>query len=211
MSRSCSLRVPDLFTPGADLHNLTAAAAAATDTSQSKASDTASPSRSEAATSVFQSPEKLSQLRFKRAWGLVRDSAFQLPVQFLLVWFTVNSVSLFQIVLLIGLLRSPILGVLNAPKLFSDIFRAPTTPQDTKQGSAPASNAAPAPVDNYLLPLTAYIFLQMLSLGFCLLKIHKLGLLPTSASDWLQAAMPLARTDALGPQGLVFGFGAGRS
>ncbi|KAI9228406.1 MAG: hypothetical protein DHS80DRAFT_15571, partial [Piptocephalis tieghemiana] len=120
-----------------------------------------------------QAEETLRALRVKKAWDAAMGPAKSIPMNAFMLWMSGNSVQIFSIMITGMLLINPIKAVASTQSVF-ERFASP--------------NASSSP--ELLQPKAAYILVQIISLLMGMYKLQAMGLLPTSASDWLAFETP---------------------
>ena len=105
-----------------------------------------------------------------------------------MLWMSGNSVQIFSILITSMLLYNPIKSILQVNELF-DKFED----EDSKTVDLSTDNGLSTLLgmsNPFLLPKIAFVAVQFLSLGLGIWKCGSMGLLPTSASDWLAFMEP---------------------
>jgi hypothetical protein len=107
-----------------------------------------------------------------------------------MLWMSGNSVQIFSILITSMLLYNPIKSVLQVNELF-DRFEDNEGEERKVDFSADTGISGLLGMSNpFLLPKIAFVAVQLLSLGLGVWKMGSMGLLPTSASDWLAFLEP---------------------
>jgi hypothetical protein len=107
-----------------------------------------------------------------------------------MLWMSGNSVQIFSILITSMLLYNPIKSVLQVNELF-DRFEDDEGEEVKADFSADTGISGLLGMSNpFLLPKIAFVAVQLLSLGLGVWKMGSMGLLPTSASDWLAFLEP---------------------
>ncbi|EKG15726.1 hypothetical protein MPH_07161 [Macrophomina phaseolina MS6] len=144
---------------------------------QSKNTKAAQPSARKAP-----STEEMDTLKLKKAWELAIAPAKQLPMNAFGMYMTGNSLQIFSIFMVFTLFKNPINAVLNINRTFAN-FETPGT-------------------SSRLLGVKlVFIATNCLALALGIWKVNKMGLLPTTRSDWLaweSERIPLERAQFLG-------------
>ncbi|EGO59958.1 hypothetical protein NEUTE1DRAFT_61834 [Neurospora tetrasperma FGSC 2508] len=112
------------------------------------------------------SPEKMDQLKLKKAWEVALAPAKNLPMTLIMMYMSGNSLQIFSIMMVFMAFKNPIMGLLSTNQAFE---RFET---DSNRGSI-------------LQVKAAYVLMQVLALAVGVWKINSMGLLPTTRSDWL--------------------------
>ncbi|KAF2275715.1 uncharacterized protein EI97DRAFT_494614 [Westerdykella ornata] len=119
-------------------------------------------------TTVRQAPttEEMDTLKMKKAWELALAPAKQLPMNAIGMYMTGNSLQIFSIFMVFTLFKTPVMAVLALQRTFA--------PYET-----------PGTSHRLLWPKLVYVLMNILMLGLGVWKVNKMGLLPTTRSDWL--------------------------
>ncbi|KAF4307963.1 hypothetical protein GTA08_BOTSDO03932 [Botryosphaeria dothidea] len=144
---------------------------------QSKNTKTAQPAPRKAP-----STEEMDTLKLKKAWELAIAPAKQLPMNAVGMYMTGNSLQIFSIFMVFTLFKNPITAILNINRTFAN-FETPGT-------------------SSRLLGVKlVFVATNCLALALGIWKVNKMGLLPTTKSDWLaweSERIPLERAQFLG-------------
>jgi len=103
----------------------------------------------------------------KKAWEVALAPAKSLPMQAIGQYMAGNSLQIFSIFMVYTLFKTPVVAVINLPAVFAK-FDSPGT---RKRG--------------LVLVQIVYVLTNCLLLALGVWKVGKMGLLPTTRSDWL--------------------------
>ncbi|KAJ1968120.1 18S rRNA (guanine1575-N7)-methyltransferase, partial [Dimargaris xerosporica] len=120
-------------------------------------------------------------LRLKKAWDQSLAPAKSLPMTLLMMWMSGNSVQIFNLMITAMMFFQPVKALMGVQQAFQR-FEPPATAHRS-------SNL------NLLLPKVAFCLLNLVSIGLGLYKCSKMGLLPTTTSDWLAFETPREVSD----------------
>ncbi|KAI1618648.1 phosphatidylserine decarboxylase [Exophiala viscosa] len=122
--------------------------------------------KSQVAARKTPTPEETETLKLKKAWEVALGPAKQIPMQAIMGYMSGNSLQIFSIMMVAMLFKNPIQAIAQTNMAFSR-FESPGT-------------------RSQMLGVKAvYILMQCLLLGLGVYKVHSMGLLPTTRSDWL--------------------------
>ncbi|KAJ1924495.1 hypothetical protein IWQ60_005167 [Tieghemiomyces parasiticus] len=110
-------------------------------------------------------------LRLKKAWDQSLAPAKSLPMNLFMMWMSGNSVQIFNLVITVMMFFQPVKALLGV----QDAFR---------RFEAPAEGGPTRDV-NLLLPKAVFCLINLGCVALGLWKCSKMGLLPTTSSDWL--------------------------
>ncbi|KIW05926.1 uncharacterized protein PV09_03119 [Verruconis gallopava] len=116
-------------------------------------------------------------LKLKKAWELAIAPAKQLPMSAIGMYMTGNSLQIFSIFMVFTLFKAPITALMNIQNTFSKLETEGTRGEMWKVK-------------------TVFVLCNLMALALGVWKINKMGLLPTTRSDWLAwetAREPLER------------------
>ncbi|CAA22824.1 hypothetical protein POMI540_3396 [Schizosaccharomyces pombe] len=122
---------------------------------------------SASSTSIFAKREEELQkdLLLKKAWELAYSPLKQIPMNAILAYMSGNSLQIFSIMTTLMLLVNPLKAITSTGSAFTPF-----------KGTHPGT----------LWPaMGAYILFQLLLMGIGVYKLQRMGLLPTTTSDWL--------------------------
>jgi ER membrane protein complex subunit 4 len=103
----------------------------------------------------------------KKAWEIAIAPAKSLPMQAIGQYMAGNSLQIFSIFMVYTLFKTPISAIITLPAVFARF----DTPGTRQRG--------------LLLVKIVYVLCNLLVLGLGVWKVGKMGLLPTTRSDWL--------------------------
>ncbi|KAF2836039.1 DUF1077-domain-containing protein [Patellaria atrata CBS 101060] len=112
------------------------------------------------------SQEDTDQLKIKKAWEVAFAPMKQLPMNAIGIYMTPNTLQIFSITLLYMLFKTPLVSIFSLNSTFARFV----TPRTSSQ---------------FLLIKAAYVATNLLALALGIYKVNKMGLLPTTRSDWL--------------------------
>ncbi|KAF2748662.1 transmembrane protein 85 [Sporormia fimetaria CBS 119925] len=117
---------------------------------------------------VRQAPttEEMDTLKMKKAWELAIAPAKQLPMNAIGMYMTGNSLQIFSIFMVFTLFKTPVMAVLALQRTFAP-FETPGTS------------------GRMIGVKLVYVLMNLMMLGLGVWKVNKMGLLPTTRSDWL--------------------------
>ncbi|KAI1818346.1 hypothetical protein GGS20DRAFT_581457 [Poronia punctata] len=111
-------------------------------------------------------PQEMDTLKLKKAWEVALAPVKSLPMTFIMMYMSGNSLQIFSIMMVFMAFKNPIMGLLGTNQAF-ERFES-----DTNKAK--------------MLPVKlAYIAMQLVALGVGIWKVNGMGLLPTTRSDWL--------------------------
>ncbi|KAI1261049.1 hypothetical protein F5Y18DRAFT_214074 [Xylariaceae sp. FL1019] len=111
-------------------------------------------------------PEEMDTLKLKKAWEVALAPVKSLPMTFIMMYMSGNSLQIFSIMMVYMAFKNPIMGLLGTGQAF-ERFES-----DTNKGK--------------MLPVKlAYVAMQVVALAVGIWKVNTMGLLPTTRSDWL--------------------------
>ncbi|KAJ1992109.1 hypothetical protein H4R33_001126 [Dimargaris cristalligena] len=115
-------------------------------------------------------------LRLKKAWDQSLAPAKSLPMNLFMMWMSGNSVQIFNLVITVMMFFQPVKALMGVQSVF-ERFESPEKSASRKDISL-------------LLPKIVFCLINILSIGLGLWKCSKMGLLPTTTSDWLAFEHP---------------------
>ncbi|KAF2454988.1 hypothetical protein BDY21DRAFT_273520, partial [Lineolata rhizophorae] len=107
-----------------------------------------------------------SHLKLKKAWELALGPAKQIPMNAIGMYMTGNSLQIFSIMMVLMLFKNPLTAILSVQSHFA---RFETDSNRSQMLGVKA----------------VYVLMNLGLLGLGLYKVNKMGLLPTTRSDWL--------------------------
>ncbi|KAG8531565.1 uncharacterized protein KY384_003195 [Bacidia gigantensis] len=112
------------------------------------------------------STEETDALKVKKSWEVALAPAKQLPMNAIMMYMSGNSLQIFSIMMVFMLFKTPLTGIVQT----NEAFRRYETDGNR---------------DTILAAKGCYVLMQLLALALGVWKVHKMGLLPTTRSDWL--------------------------
>ncbi|KAF2091517.1 ER membrane DUF1077 domain-containing protein [Saccharata proteae CBS 121410] len=112
------------------------------------------------------STEETDTLKLKKAWELAIAPAKSLPMNAVGMYMTGNSLQIFSIMMVFMLFKNPITAIININRTFANF--------DT-----------PGTSSRLLGVKLVFVATNFLALALGIWKVNKMGLLPTTRSDWL--------------------------
>ncbi|KAI3329252.1 hypothetical protein HD806DRAFT_482316 [Xylariaceae sp. AK1471] len=112
------------------------------------------------------SPEEMDTLKLKKAWEVALAPVKSLPMTFIMMYMSGNSLQIFSIMMVYMAFKNPIMGLVGTNQAF-ERFESDTN--RTK----------------ILSVKLAYVVMQLVALAVGIWKVNTMGLLPTTRSDWL--------------------------
>jgi len=106
------------------------------------------------------------ELKVKKAWEIAIGPAKQLPMTAFMMYMSGNTVQIFSMMMTFMMFFNPIQALSTTTNLFSPLQNGNTR-------------------NRLFLPKFVFILLQVVGIGLGVWKAASMGLLPTSASDWL--------------------------
>ena len=106
-------------------------------------------------------------MRQKMAWRLVQGQAGGLPQQMFMMWMSGSQVHIFSIMMVVMSWRQPLNSFLGMSANFARFEDKDVESQ-------------------FIWQKVAYLACNLASAGLALYQLQRLGLLPTSDSDWLE-------------------------
>ncbi|KAI9799351.1 MAG: hypothetical protein M1833_004050 [Piccolia ochrophora] len=110
--------------------------------------------------------EETDTLKLKKCWELALAPAKQLPMNAIMMYMSGNSLQIFSIMMVFMLFTNPMKGLLGTQQTFAR-FETEGTRGKLWQVKL------------------VYVLMQLLALALGIWKVNKMGLLPTTRSDWL--------------------------
>ncbi|KAF2198321.1 hypothetical protein GQ43DRAFT_378903 [Delitschia confertaspora ATCC 74209] len=110
--------------------------------------------------------EEMDTLKMKKAWELAIAPAKQLPMNAIGMYMTGNTLQIFSIFMVFTLFKTPITAILALQRVFA--------PYET-----------PGTSSRLIVVKLVYILTNLVGLCLGIWKVNKMGLLPTTRSDWL--------------------------
>ncbi|KAI8623854.1 hypothetical protein F5Y19DRAFT_344392 [Xylariaceae sp. FL1651] len=111
-------------------------------------------------------PEEMDTLKLKKAWEVALAPVKSLPMTFIMMYMSGNSLQIFSIMMVFMAFKNPIMGLVGTNQAF-ERFES-----DSNKGKM-------------LQVKLAYIAMQLVALAVGIWKVNTMGLLPTTRSDWL--------------------------
>lgn len=111
-------------------------------------------------------PEETDTLKLKKSWEVALAPAKQLPMQAIMGYMSGNSLQIFSIMMVFMLFKGPLQSIAQTREVFS---RYET---EKNRGQMIGVKAL-------------YVVTNCLLLALGVYKVHSMGLLPTTRSDWL--------------------------
>lgn len=111
-------------------------------------------------------PAETDTLKTKKAWEIALAPAKSLPMSAIGMYMTGNSLQMFSIMMVFMLFKTPLVALTNINSAF---VRYET------EGNR----------DKMLLVKLVYVLTNLMAVGVGVWKVGKMGLLPTTRSDWL--------------------------
>ncbi|KAI9655460.1 MAG: hypothetical protein M1831_004877 [Alyxoria varia] len=127
-------------------------------------------------------PTEMSTLKLKKAWEVAIAPAKQFPMNAIGMWMTGNSLQIFSIFMVFTLFKGPVVALFNTNATFRRF-----------EGEAEGHGTYGIKM---LQVKAVYLLANLLVLGLGVWKVDKMGLLPTTRSDWLAwegRVMPVER------------------
>jgi hypothetical protein len=112
------------------------------------------------------SPEEMEALKLKKAWEVALAPAKSLPMTAIMMYMSGNSLQIFSIMMVFMAFKNPITGLFAVNQVFERF-----------EGNANK--------EQMLGIKLVYVAMQLLALAVGVWKVHTMGLLPTTRSDWL--------------------------
>ncbi|KAL1842124.1 hypothetical protein VTJ49DRAFT_6003 [Mycothermus thermophilus] len=110
--------------------------------------------------------EEMDTLKLKKAWEVALGPIKNLPMTAIMMYMSGNSLQIFSIMMVFMAFKNPIMGILATNQAFERF--------ETETNRA-----------RMLQVKVAYVIMQLVALGLGIWKVNKMGLLPTTRSDWL--------------------------
>ncbi|TQV96119.1 hypothetical protein V2A60_003435 [Cordyceps javanica] len=110
--------------------------------------------------------DEMDTLKLKKAWEVALAPVKALPMTFIMMYMSGNSLQIFSIMMVFMAFKNPVMGLANTNQAF-ERFQTET-------------NAA-----KILQTKAVYVVMQLVALAVGIWKINGMGLLPTTRSDWL--------------------------
>ncbi|KAK3187370.1 hypothetical protein K4F52_003715 [Lecanicillium sp. MT-2017a] len=110
--------------------------------------------------------DEMDTLKLKKAWEVALGPVKGLPMTFIMMYMSGNSLQIFSIMMVFMAFKNPIMGLVNTNQAF-ERFQTET-------------NAS-----KILQTKLVYVAMQVLALAVGVWKVNGMGLLPTTRSDWL--------------------------
>ena len=110
--------------------------------------------------------EETETLKLKKSWEIALGPAKQLPMQAIMAYMSGNSLQIFSIMMVFMLFKNPLQGIMQTNAIFS---KFETDSLKSKM----------------LGVKVVYVLMQCSLLALGVYKVHSMGLLPTTRSDWL--------------------------
>eukprot|EP00126_Sphaerothecum_destruens_P009479 Sdes_comp20517_c0_seq3m15076 len=109
-----------------------------------------------------------NSLKLKKAWDIALAPGKSIPMNAFMMYMAGNTVHIFSIMITGMMFLNPMKALFSVSQTFTPF-------EDTKTAGGVSVT----------LPKLAYIALNLFCIGMALYKCSKLGVLPTSSSDWL--------------------------
>lgn len=110
--------------------------------------------------------EEMDQLKLKKAWEVALAPVKSLPMTFIMMYMSGNTLQIFSIMMVMMAFKNPIMGLINTNQAF-ERFETDSNKHQMLQVKL------------------VYIAMQLVALAVGVWKINGMGLLPTTRSDWL--------------------------
>ncbi|KAI1322307.1 hypothetical protein F5Y16DRAFT_404624 [Xylariaceae sp. FL0255] len=110
--------------------------------------------------------EEMDTLKIKKAWEVALAPIKNLPMTFIMMYMSGNSLQIFSIMMVYMAFKNPIMGLVGTAQAF-ERFESDTNKSKMLQVKL------------------AYVVMQLVALGVGIWKVNTMGLLPTTRSDWL--------------------------
>ncbi|KAL4807127.1 hypothetical protein BDV18DRAFT_136950 [Aspergillus unguis] len=111
-------------------------------------------------------PAETDTLKLKKAWEIALAPSKQIPMNAIMMYMSGNSLQIFSIMMVFMLFKGPIQGLINTNNVFAKFE------SETLRGKLLGVKAV-------------YVLMQFVLLALGVWKVNSMGLLPTTASDWL--------------------------
>ncbi|KAL2121633.1 hypothetical protein VTJ04DRAFT_5660 [Mycothermus thermophilus] len=111
-------------------------------------------------------PDEMDTLKLKKAWEVALGPIKSLPMTAIMMYMSGNSLQIFSIMMVFMAFKNPIMGILATNQAFERF--------ETETNRA-----------RMLQVKLAYVVMQLVALALGVWKVNKMGLLPTTRSDWL--------------------------
>ncbi|MCJ1366068.1 hypothetical protein MMC16_005193 [Acarospora aff. strigata] len=121
--------------------------------------------------------EETDTLKLKKSWELALAPAKQLPMNAIMMYMSGNSLQIFSIMMVFMLFKAPLQGLISTNQVFTRFETEGTR-------------------GRLWMVKATYVLMQLVALSLGIWKVNGMGLLPTTASDWLAwetARQPLER------------------
>ncbi|KAK5998553.1 ER membrane protein complex subunit 4 [Cladobotryum mycophilum] len=112
------------------------------------------------------SAEERDTLKVKKAWEVALAPVKGLPMTAIMMYMSGNSLQIFSIMMVFMAFKNPIVGLMTTNQAFERF--------QTESNSA-----------KILQTKLVYVAMQLLALAVGIWKVHSMGLLPTTRSDWM--------------------------
>ena len=110
--------------------------------------------------------EETDTLKLKKSWEIALAPGKQVPMQFIMSYMTGNSLQIFTLMTVFMLFKGPLQAIAGTNTTFNKF--------ETESNRAQMT-----------IVKIVYILMQSMLLGLGVWKIGKMGLLPTTQSDWV--------------------------
>ncbi|KAI1007235.1 hypothetical protein K3495_g975 [Podosphaera aphanis] len=105
-------------------------------------------------------------LKLKKAWEVALAPVKQLPMTAIMMYMSGNTLQMFSIMMVVMAFKTPLMGLITTNQVFEKF-----------ESSGIKSKL--------VMVKGVYIAMQILALALGIWKVDKMGLLPTTRSDWL--------------------------
>ncbi|KAI6247267.1 ER membrane protein complex subunit 4 [Erysiphe necator] len=109
---------------------------------------------------------EMDVLKLKKAWEVALAPVKQLPMTAFMMYMSGNTMQIFSIMMVVMAFKTPIMGLLAINQAFGK-FESDTIKSQL------------------VMVKGVYVLMQILALGLGVWKVDRMGLLPTTRSDWL--------------------------
>ncbi|KAL2217989.1 putative ER membrane DUF1077 domain protein [Thermoascus aurantiacus ATCC 26904] len=124
------------------------------------------PSTTTTTTTPTRRPIETDTLKLKKAWEIALAPSKQIPMNAIMMYMSGNSLQIFSIMMVFMLFKGPIQGLLATNTAFAKFETDATRAR-------------------LVGPKAVYVLMQLVLLALGVWKVNKMGLLPTTRSDWL--------------------------
>ncbi|RDL39843.1 uncharacterized protein BP5553_04183 [Venustampulla echinocandica] len=110
--------------------------------------------------------EEMDVLKLKKAWEVALAPVKQLPMTAIMMYMSGNSLQIFSIMMVLMAFKNPFMGLMATNQAFERFESKGTRAK-------------------LIMVKGVYVAMQILALALGIWKVNKMGLLPTTRSDWL--------------------------